>query len=336
MVYKMAISNQIKLGLFIPFQIPSIICHIFLIYHLIFNRQLRQALHNHVILTFLITNYLLITIDLSMAYYFLNHDPIKENSGNFCLAWNFIDSFLSSLSIFLMMWASFERHLFIFYDRQIFNNKLKRFIFHYIPIIILIIYTFIFYFIAIYISPYCSNSEHFDFNEVFCDRSCYIHHVIILSSIDLIIHKVFCSILIFSLNLFLLIRIFYEKRQRNQIIRWRRHKRMTIQILSISTLYFIGTLPSAISESLHVFVDGDYNDEEFMIQREVFLYLFYLTSLIIPFICLMSFPEIYQKLRFLPCSKRPPNIVFKIAYSAHRNQVDIPVLNRKRATMEPA
>jgi hypothetical protein len=33
-----------------------------------------------------------------------------------------------------MMWASFERHLLIFYDRQIYNNNLKRFSFHYIPI----------------------------------------------------------------------------------------------------------------------------------------------------------------------------------------------------------
>ncbi|CAF0898612.1 unnamed protein product [Rotaria sordida] len=331
----MSIFNRIKLGIFIPFQIPSIICHIFLIYHLIFNRQLRHALQNHVILIFLITNCLLITIDLSMAYYFLNNNLIKENNLNFCLAWNFINSFLSNLSVFLMMWASFERHLFIFYDRQIFNNKLKRFIFHYIPIIILIIYTLIFYFITIIISPFCSNIEHFDYNEVFCHRACYIHHVIILSSIDLLIHKILCSILIFSFSLFLLIRIVYKKKQRNQIIRWHRHKRMTIQIISISTLYFIGTLPSAIAESLHIFVKSDYDGGESMIQDELFLYLFYLTSLIIPFISLMSFSEVYQKLRFLLCLKRRTNTISKVTYSVRRNQVDIPVLNIKKSTIKP-
>ncbi|CAF0829581.1 unnamed protein product [Rotaria sp. Silwood1] len=332
----MSIFSQIKLGIFIPCQIPSIICHLFLIYHLIFNPQLRQALHNHIILMFLITNCLLITVDLSMAYYFLNHGRIKENGVNFCLAWNLIDSFLSGLSMFFMMWASFERHLFIFYDRQIFNNKLKRVIFHYAPIIILIIYTWIFYFIVIYISPFCSNIEHFDFNEVFCDRACYVHHAIVLSSIDLIIHKILCSILIFSFNLFLLIRVFYGKRQRNQIIRWRRHKRMTIQILSISTLYFIGTLPNAISESFHVFLGREYLGEESIIQQELLLYLFYFISLIIPFICLMNFPEIYQKLRFFPCSKRSPNAIFDIAYSTRRNQVNISILNTKRAGIKPS
>ncbi|CAF3616970.1 unnamed protein product [Rotaria sordida] len=331
----MSIFNRIKLGIFIPFQIPSIICHIFLIYHLIFNRQLRRALQNHVILIFLITNCLLITIDLSMAYYFLNNNLIKENNLNFCLAWNFINSFLSNLSVFLMMWASFERHLFIFYDRQIFNNKLKRFIFHYIPIIILIIYTLIFYFIIIIISPFCSNIEHFDYNEVFCHRACYIHHVIILSSIDLLIHKILCSILIFFFSLFLLIRIVYKKKQRNQIIRWHRHKRMTIQIISISTLYFIGILPSAIAESLHIFVKSNYDGGESVIQDELFLYLFYLISLIIPFISLMSFPEVYQKLRFLLCLKRRTNTISKITYSVRRNQVDIPVLNIKKLTIKP-
>ncbi|CAF5136039.1 unnamed protein product, partial [Rotaria sp. Silwood1] len=52
--------------------------------------------------------------------------------------------------------------------------------------------------------------------------------------------------------LLLLIRFLWGKRQRHQIIRWRQHRKITIQFISISILYFLGTLPVAISELIHI------------------------------------------------------------------------------------
>jgi hypothetical protein len=81
----MSILDKIKLGIFIPIEIPSIICHIFLIYHLITNQQLRKVLHNHVIFTYLIINFILITTDLSIIYFYLYTGFIEENQVNLCL-----------------------------------------------------------------------------------------------------------------------------------------------------------------------------------------------------------------------------------------------------------
>lgn len=323
----MSLSSKIKLGIFIPTQVPSIICHMFLIYHLISNPQLRKALHNHVIIVFLIINFLLITTDLSIIFHYLRFGFIEEDQIDLCLSWNFIDAFLSNLSTFLMMWASLERHLLIFYDRQIYNNNLKRFIFHYLPIFILILYAFVFYSFAIFIHPNCSNSEHFHYDEVFCGRACYVHSNLILSAIDLLLNRILCSILIFIFNLFLILRVLYEKRQRNQIIRWRRHKKMAIQVLSISTLYLIGTLPAAIAELFHIFEINTNGEEESVIQEEIFLYLFYFDALIIPFICLMSLPEIYTKIPFL---RRPLNVISNVTFSVRRNQVNVDNLHIRR------
>ncbi|CAF1171738.1 unnamed protein product [Rotaria sp. Silwood1] len=313
------ISRYIKLGLLISFQIPSIICHIFIIYYLITNRTLRRALHNHVILILLIVNFFFITIDLSITFHFLRNGFLEKTQGNLCLLWNFLDSFLSNLSTFLMMWASIERNIFVFYDRQLLNTKYKRFFFHYLPLIILIVYTFIFYIIIIFFNSSCSNIENFIYDELFCGKPCYIHKDIILSSIDYLLHKIFSSILIFFFSLLLLIRFLWGKRQRHQIIRWRQHRKITIQFISISILYFLGTLPVAISELIHIWKNLTNNIQESEIQEDIFLYFFYFISLILPFICLLNLPEIYSKIPLFIYFKRRLNIRF----ITHRNQIAI-------------
>jgi len=63
-----------------------------------------------------------------------------------------------------------------------------------------------------------------------------------------------------------------KKKQRNQIMKWRRHKNMTIQI----------------AELFHIFQPNLHNEEESVIQEE---FIFNINSLIIPFICLMSLLE---------------------------------------------
>ncbi|CAF1109657.1 unnamed protein product [Rotaria sordida] len=318
-VHDTIVLKNFKLGLLISFQIPSIISHIFIIYHLIFNRNLRRALHNHVILILLIINFLFITTDLSITFHFLRFGFIEKNQRNLCLAWNFLDLFLSNLSTFLMMWASIERNILVFYDRQLLNTKYKRFFFHYLPLIILIIYTFIFYIIVIFFNSSCSNIEYFIYDELFCGKPCYVHKDIILSSIDYLFHKICSSILIFLFSFILLLRFLWGKRQRNQIIRWRHHRKITIQFISISILYFIGTLPVAISELLHIWKNLKNNIKESEIQEEFFLYFFYFISFILPFVCLLNLPEIYSKIPLFIYFKRQLNI----RSMKRRNQIAI-------------
>ncbi|CAF2686405.1 unnamed protein product [Rotaria sp. Silwood2] len=330
-VHDTNVSRNIKLALFISFQIPSIISHMFIIYHLISNRILRRALHNHVILVLLIINFLFITTDLSITFHFLRFGFIKKTQGNLCLAWNFLDSFLSNLSTFLMMWASIERNILVFYDRQLLNTSYKRFFFHYLPLIILIIYTFIFYLIVIFLNSSCSNIEYFIYDELFCGKPCYIHKNIILSSIDYLFHKIFSSILIFIFSFILLIRFLWGKRQRNQTIRWRQHRKITIQFISISILYFLGTIPVAISELLHIWKNLSNNVKESEIQEEIFLYFFYFISLILPFVCLLNLPEIYSKIPLFIYFKRQLNIRF----ITRRNQIAVmnTIIQRKTTNM---
>lgn len=318
--------EKIKFGLLISFQIPSIICHLFVIYHLIVDSRLRKSLRHNVFLIFLSINFLLITLDLSITLHFLRRSSFDEHDYQLCVGWNFLDSFLVSLCTLLIVWISFERYLLIFYDRIFFNTRKKRLIVHYCPFIVLFIYSFCFYFYAVFMNLSCQNAEHFDFDEIFCGRACFVHADKIVSSIDLLFNKIVCSILILIFNFLLLIRVIYQKRRRNQAMNWNRHRKIAIQVLSISLLYLIGVLPAAIAEVFHIFELNPHeegSEEESIIQENVFLYLFYFISLIIPFICLMSLPKIYRKIPFLSRLIRFNRVHTEATFSVRRNQVGI-------------
>jgi hypothetical protein len=48
-----------------------------------------------------------------------------------------------------MAWLAIERHILIFHDRWV-SNRRGRFLFHYLPLIILVTYILVFYSIAIF------------------------------------------------------------------------------------------------------------------------------------------------------------------------------------------
>jgi hypothetical protein len=102
------LTLRIKFGILLSLQIPSVLCYLFLLFHLLFKRSMRRSLNNHVFIVLLFIG----------------------------LIWNFLDLFLYSLTNVLMLWASIERHILIFH-KSILNIQRKRFIIHYLPLIIL-------------------------------------------------------------------------------------------------------------------------------------------------------------------------------------------------------
>jgi hypothetical protein len=76
-------------------QSSLVLRHLFLIYHFIRNRALRQTLLRHINLAILIVNFGLITIDLVMTFHFLHFASINETR---------LGSFLLNLSGVFRMW----------------------------------------------------------------------------------------------------------------------------------------------------------------------------------------------------------------------------------------
>ena len=60
-----AIPFLVRFGILLSFYIPSLVCSLFVLYHLIFDQILLKALHNHVIILLLLVNFLIQLTSLS-------------------------------------------------------------------------------------------------------------------------------------------------------------------------------------------------------------------------------------------------------------------------------
>src|SRR5690349_9582475 len=102
---EIAIPRIVRFWIILLFYIPSLICSLFVLYHFIFNRTLRQTLHNHVIIILLFINLIvqLTNIPWILNYYRLGY--VWPETPSFCVAWTFFDEALYITTTILFAWA---------------------------------------------------------------------------------------------------------------------------------------------------------------------------------------------------------------------------------------
>lgn len=213
----------------------SIVCTLFVLYYLLFEKTLRHALNNHIIIILL---FMSLIYELTTIPWLIHHiqygSPWIQNSI-FYLFTFFFDYGIYATQIALFAWATVERHILIFHDQWISTQK-KRFFINYLPILIIIIYCFIYYSLVAF-APFCQNSF-----ETFIAAGVYIPCVfskIVLGTWDLLFHQVIPTILIVICSIALIVRVIRQKRKVNLPIRWRKHRKLTTQMISISILYLV-------------------------------------------------------------------------------------------------
>ena len=235
------ISDTVRFWSFFLILIPSILCSLFLLYHLLFDRALRRALNNHIIAVLLsICLISEVTIYPWMLYYY-QRKGAWERSLLFCAIWGFLDWLLYVAHTMLFGWATIERHILIFRDGCVSTEK-KRFLVHYLPIILLVLYLFIFY-IVMYFFPPCENR--LLPSELLCIFPC-LYDSYTISMWDFIANQIvpIFTITVFSIGL--LVRVLWQKRRMHLTIHWRKHRNMVVQALSISLLYLTVLFPYAV------------------------------------------------------------------------------------------
>jgi hypothetical protein len=282
-------SRQIQFWTILMFEIPSLACIIYLLYHFLFDKNLRQALHNHVIIILLFFVFIVEVIDnpLYLDGYLHNGRSSFPSSPLICLIWLFVDyGVYGAITVFLT-WASFERHILVFHYHQFMGTKLKRILFHYIPLGILFIYMTGFY-LGVIVFPPCENI--FDYELEACGMSPCYQDVFWLNIWDYLINGTMCTILEAIFSIFLLIRVIWKRHHAHRSIHWKKHRKMIIQLLSITTLSLSITLPQTLLTAVQEMIPG-MND----FGSEVESYFFYLSSyvvLLLPFVTLGSCPEL--------------------------------------------
>ena len=208
-------------------------------FHRIFTKTLRD--HGFFLLTVL--SFLYITLDLPFTInsYRLGYD--QPRSPLFCRYWYWIDYSIIGSSTFLTVTISIQRHILIF-NVAYFNRTYCRYFLHYIPLVSCLLYPTMLYLVLVYIYPCGNSSEEY---LIHCAYPCYSSNRI-LFHIDWMLNTLMPVGGIIVSNTVLIFRVIYSLRKlpRKRPLVLKRQRKLTIELLVISSLYAIGWGPSTI------------------------------------------------------------------------------------------
>ncbi|CAF0958873.1 unnamed protein product [Adineta steineri] len=294
----MAIPNIVRSWLYQGFQIPSILFGVVILYYLLMDRALRNALNNHVIIAMVSVGLILQFFDVTALTYITRTGTELVSTKAFCLAWVSIRSIGFPGVINLVAWASIERHILIFHANLV-RTKTKRFFFHYLPLVICMMIPGVFYITMYFIVP-CSITM--DYTKAYCG---YYSCVTVNPSValyDAIVNYLISPFIIVIFSVALIIRVLVSKCRARQRIQWRNYRKMAIQLLSISFLYIVLYCPpiflyvAYLAGLKQIAAISYYSDSN---------YFGYYAITLTPFICALSLPELRMKFKIcFPCCRR--------------------------------
>lgn len=237
------IPPVVRFWTYLIFDTCSILCSFFIVYYFLSLRVLRRALHNHIIIVLLCTGLLKELISIPWTLYRLQFGSPLGRTHAFYLCSFFFDYGLFTTQVMLVAWTAFERHISIFYEKYVMPKR-NRYLIHYLPPTILLIYCFIYYSVIAF-APFCENS----FTAYLAGGHMIpcAYKQIGLVIWELVIHQLIPTLMIVIFNIAVLVRVIKQKRKVHLPIVWRRHRRMIIQILMISALYLIFNSPWTVT-----------------------------------------------------------------------------------------
>jgi hypothetical protein len=212
------------------------------------------------------------------------------STPSFCLTWVFIDFTLHLVILDLVAWASVERHILIFHTNWLATPR-KRFLIHYLPLIIFCIYPSLFYVYVFFIQ---SCDVVLNYTARRCGYSNCISVHPITAMIDSVANNFIPTFIIIIFSIVLLIRVLYQRYRVHRQIRWANYIKMATQLLSISAIYFVLYVPFALLFLAYTCGLSMNTGADFF---AAVLYFSYYPPLLIPFVSAAQLPEFKQKCR---------------------------------------
>jgi hypothetical protein len=286
-------ANRIKFWILLALQLCSVPCFLYIFRQVAFKKRLRQNIHHHVILLLLIVSFLFVSIALSLTLAYMYTSQVYPANDIFCSLWNWFHYSVNIINLFLMGFASIERNWLIFYPKLT-KSQRGRFLFHYCPLVFCVVYPPVFYAAAIFIHK-CV--EEYDYTQLLCIWPCYFYNET-WSNVDLFFNNytpllsipVFCTVLY--------VRVFIQKGSlKQQRFKWRRDKKLILQLWALSSLYLGMWMPLQLSGLIEL-----YWSPTFLFQAQIdYMYLFpYLIHILYPYIVLLCFHREMLKFRQTP------------------------------------
>ena len=242
-------SRSIRFWILLPCGILSINCCLLLLYYFVRVRKLRRALNNHVLIIAILLELLYLLIDIPLYLNFLRLASAWPAVPSTCLMWWLSNNALQETVTIFVAWAAMERHILIFHHQWLLTRK-KRIFVHYLPIASILLYAALFYGTTIFF-PACQHL--YRYTEEWCESPCLFKNSIFLLY-QLVVNKTLFTLLIVVGSFTLLVRVIWHKRTYlHQPIQWRKHRRMTIQLLAVASPYVFFQLPQMIIEVFQPF-----------------------------------------------------------------------------------
>jgi hypothetical protein len=229
-------------------------------------------------------------LDINFYLVFYRSGSVQPPKPITCLIWLLADDGFYDAGMILMTWLAIERHILIFHDGWV-SNRRGRFLFHYLPLIIIIAYVVPYYTISI-IFPPCENT--YDFSAAVCGGSpCFLTYGV-LGMWEYTVNTSVPVIVEIIVSIALILRVYWQKRRLNQSNQWRKQRRMIIQLFLVSGLNSCLNLPLytiPIAQLCGLRSLESYDAEI------VFYFLGYFVIFLFPFASLCQYPELRKKIK---------------------------------------
>ena len=280
---------------FVPVSIFSLASSLLILGYFLTHRtqMLKRALHHHAVFLLTIVSFLSVTCDLPFQMNFLQFGEYLYRSVPFCVWLTWFDFSLTTMSLLLTVTASLQRHILVFYSHWM-QVRRKRILFHYVPLAFCMIYPPLFYLGAVYIYP-CE--PYFDPSTGNCAIVCYVSDPV-LYNIDWFLHTVTSITVLVIANFILVIRVIYSmgrvRRQGSE--NWKRQRKLTLQLLSFTSLYVLIYVPNTI---ISLFVTFVYAQDFFSIPHWYYdvIYMVLFVNPLQAILFIFALPEVKDFLR---------------------------------------
>jgi hypothetical protein len=282
--------RSLRFWLLLIFDIPAIACSLFVLYHLLFDRIQRHALHNHTIIVLLILALVFQLIDVPWYLDFIRHGIVWPQTPAHCKVWWLVDLGFYNTAAIILAWTSIERHILIFHDRWVSTQK-KRFYVHYLPLIILLSYATIYYTVLIFFPP-CEHT--YPYTLPVCSATpCHLL-IPVLGLWEMGVHGCLCTMIIACFSIALLVRVvMHRQRVANRALKWKKYRKMLIQLLSISAVYLLFNFPIMIlSVARQCGLPANVGVEEELVA----FFLTYWVMFLLPIVSLVSLPKLKKRI----------------------------------------
>ena len=286
---EVSLPRPVRFWLMLLFNVPSVICAVCLVAYILINRVQRHALHNHTILLILLIGLPVQLMDINFYLIFFHFGTVLPSTPIVCRLWWLADYGFVCGGLILMAWLSVERHILIFHDRWLANTR-GRFLFHYLPLIILVAYISIFYAIVNFFLP-CENI--YVYAVPVCGASpCYQSYTT-LATWEFLGNSLIPIFLEGISTITLVARVQCQRRRLQQSNRWRRQRRMIIQLMLVSSLNVTANTPVFLIP----FLRSCGISMENAIQPELYFFFFgYFVIFLFPFASLCQYPHLRKQI----------------------------------------